>query len=141
MNSKTRESLSDFVEATQRLQKWKYIKILKEQGGPHMISVLPQEDSSLGIDKVNPDDPETIAFLTTFRWFILESEPISLYVLDQIAKDPGLSDQWKREVLKLQKNFLHYMGQRDKTLPRNMIVDFPTRRGTCQPFETTWSRI
>jgi hypothetical protein len=94
MKDKTRETLSDFIEATRRLQKWNYIGDLKAQGGPFMISILPQEDGSLSIDKVDPDDPETIAFLTTFRWFILKKEPISLYSLDKIAKDSGLSEDF-----------------------------------------------
>lgn len=93
MNSETRKKLEEFVKRAE------YIESLSYFDGEENISGMKakKEGDHWDIEFYQPNGEQTDALLFNLRLFLQDKDDISLRRLTELYKDPGLSDNWKKE--------------------------------------------
>jgi hypothetical protein len=118
MRDETRNALKLFVEKADKLLSGGYVRYLQEHGGTslgyHFTKEVEGEEikegGSFTIEYKHPDNDAIEAFVLTFRFFIQQNERISFKSLaDNALNDPGLSQEWKDEFVKVRDSLNAYL--------------------------------
>lgn len=115
MRDETRIALKLFVEKAHKLMSGRFVKYLEEHGGTNLRYYYKKDMDGAGtpgmmIQHEHPDDDAIDAFILTFRYFIQQSERISFKSLaDHALSDPGLSQEWKDEFVKVRTSLNDYL--------------------------------
>ena len=106
MDKNTREILEALVENVETLKSFNFEKHVQKIGLG--FEARRTNDNNWVIEFKLPDDKELHAFLFKFRLFIQRNEPISLFKLQDLMADTGLSENWKIKARAALNGFLIY---------------------------------
>ena len=117
MREKTRDALSLFTEKSEKLLSLSFTKsVLAGETGVRVSGGTGKETE---VERRGPSEEAIDAFILTFRFFIQDNESTSFRSLhDTVLDDPGLSDGWKQEFLRVRTELNHYL---DGPLGMNLI--------------------
>jgi hypothetical protein len=124
VRDETKRLLALIVEKADKLRRFDLEDHVREVGLG--FSAQRQEDGSWLLELGLPDEEKRDAFLLTFRFFNQKNERTSFYRVVDLADDPGISDEWRNEVSRLQRAYCDYLdGHSEYTV--NLFDGQPTR--------------
>ncbi len=124
MNPDTKQIFELFVKKAHELRARNFAKYLNEN--KLAIQFSWQEDNTIVIENIGPDDDAILAFVPTLRLFI-QGEPISLHKMAKFITDADLSEQWKSGFGKLRNSINAFLDE-TPNLPVPESEQHPTRR-------------
>jgi hypothetical protein len=125
MKEDTRQTLETFVEKANLLKSFKFDEHVRSVG--QGFSANKTDDGSWVIDFSLPDQEKRDSFILSFRFFYQNNESISLANLKRFLNDPELSDEWRKGISNVLKNYYRYLnGHFTQTV--NLFDGHPTRR-------------
>lgn len=132
MNNETRKTFELFIAKANELRRREFVKFF-DSDGKVGLNYHFNDDSTGELEIVGPDEDTVLAFLTTFRLFLQQGEPISFRTLSKlILKDKEISQSWKKKYFEAKDHLNDYLDEYSiKTEPPGQS---PTRREIIDTF-------
>ena len=115
MNKETREALDLFVEKADELMASEFVKYWQDQGKTGFSISGDQLDTGgkwrVRTERYGPTETEIKAFAVTFRFFVRDYDRISFRSLAKLCCDKSLSERWRREVKKVQREVNEFLDK------------------------------
>jgi hypothetical protein len=111
MNEETRKTLELFVTKANELQRRDFLRYFEAKGKVG-LSYHVNDDGSSELEIIGPDEDAVLAFMTTFRLFIQEGEPISIRSISKVfEKDNDISQNFKDRFSEAREHLNSYLDE------------------------------
>jgi hypothetical protein len=127
VREKTRRAIEDLVEMADRLQRHRFDEHVREVGLGFRVE--RQEDNGWLVEFGVPDEKERDAMLYVFRLFDQQNEAFSFHHLNDLARDPQLSEEYRNGLREIQQTYSDYLAGYPENIAPGFFEDEerPTR--------------